>query len=332
MKKLILGCCCLLAVQMIQAQSYHFSQFSSTPLLTNPAHTGFTGGPSRVSMNLRSQGTPGAVFYTGYLGGDFSLLRDRLSPGYKAGIGAFAMMDGSQNGALKTLSAGISTAYTIGLDAYGDRSIGLGVQATYNQRRLDYSKLSFENQYGPGGYDAALPIGEGLPTDSRSYVDINAGVLYSTTIGEGRSVFGGVSVYNILAQGGAMAGDTFLMPRRFIVQAGGQFSLREYGKLYISLTSMHQAKAMENTIGAAYGVEVSDPELKIELLGGAWLRVGDAIIPYVGYKQGIFQIGFSYDHTVSGLKTSGQSRNAYELTFLFKSPDTRELKTTIPWY
>ena len=60
MKKSILNL--LVAVLMaggVGAQSYHFSQFFSTPLLTNPANTGFTEGPYRLASNFRSQGMQG---------------------------------------------------------------------------------------------------------------------------------------------------------------------------------------------------------------------------------------------------------------------------------
>src|SRR5690554_5297686 len=81
-------------------QSYHFSQFFSTPLLTNPAHTGFIEGPYRIASNFRSQGMAGgSPIFTGYLSADISPLRNSLEGGNKAGIGIYVMNDKALNGA-----------------------------------------------------------------------------------------------------------------------------------------------------------------------------------------------------------------------------------------
>jgi hypothetical protein len=63
-----------------------------------------------------------------------------------------------------------------------------------------------------------------------------------------------------------------------------------------------------------------------------WYRLKDAVIPYVGYQTDKFQFGFSFDFTVSALKTGAQVRNGQEITMIFKAPDLREIKRLIPWY
>lgn len=320
-----------MAAKGLRAQAYHFSQFFSTPLLTNPAHTGLMEGPYRFASNLRSQGAGGSGnFFTGYVSGDVSLLREKLPLGHKAGVGLYLMNDGSLFGAVKTAGAGLSAAYHVGLDQYGESSLGLGVQATYQQRRIDFSKLTFENQYGPGGYDGGLPVGEPLNADSRSFFDLNAGMIYRTAI-ENKTVFAGFSVYNILQRSEALLTDEYRMPTRYAFQAGAQFSMGEAGRVYTSLTTMYQAKATELTLGGAYGMPLGE-ENAGELVGGLWYRYRDAVIPYLGFQFNGFQAGLSYDYTVSGLRTGANVRNGYELTLLFKSADRRELKTQVPWY
>lgn len=331
MKQFPISLCFFLAAVTAQAQSYHFSQFFSTPLLTNPANTGFIQGPYRFASNIRSQGlSGGSTFFTGYLSGDVSPLRNQLPQGHKAGVGAFVMSDQSMNGALQTTSAGMSLAYHVGLDPYAEHSIGLGVQGTYNQRRIDYSKLTFENQYGPGGFDGSLPVGEPLDFQSKHFFDVNAGVLYNASL-EHKSFFAGFSVYNILQHTDNVSATEFNMPTRMVFQAGGQFWVGEYGKIYTSFTTQSQAKAYEVTVGGAYGHQLIDGD-KSELVGGLWYRYQDALIPYLGYQGQTFEVGLSFDYTVSGLKTASQVKNGYELTLLYKALDKRELKVLIPWY
>lgn len=331
MKKYLLILCCFLLMQKGKTQSYHFSQFFSTPLLTNPANTGFTEGPYRFSSNIRSQGTSGgSSYFTGYFSADFSPMRNILSSGHKAGIGAYVMSDQSLNGAVQTHSIGMSTAYHVGLDPYGEQSIGLGVQGSFNQRRIDYSRLYFENQYGPGGFDPSLPIGEPMDFQSKQFFDLNAGLLYNASL-ENKSIFAGVAVYNILQHEDNSLADDFNMPTRITLQTGAQVLLGAYGRMYLSLTAMTQAQAQEVTVGGAYGHQIKEGE-KNELVAGMWYRHKDALIPYIGYHVSTFHVGLSYDYTVSALKTGAQIRNGYELTLQYKAKDNRELKVLIPWY
>lgn len=331
MKKIFLSAGSLLLAGMVSAQSYHFSQFFATPLLTNPANTGYTEGPYRFASNMRSQGTVGGnAYFTGYLSGDISPLRNKLTAGHKAGLGMYVMNDKAMSGAVQTNSVGMSAAYHVGLDPYAQQSIGLGVQGTFNQRRIDYSRLSFENQYGPGGYDPTLPIGEPLDFQTKKFFDLNAGLVYNKN-GERNSFFAGLAVYNILQhKDNSLVGD-FRMPTRITLQSGSQFKLEEKSKLFLSLTVMSQASANEVTLGTAYGYQLTDGS-RNELLAGLWYRHKDALIPYFGYQTQSFQAGLSYDYTVSSLKTGAQVRNGYELTLLYKAVDKRELKVLIPWY
>ena len=315
-----------------QGQSYHFSQFFSTPLLTNPAHTGLIDGPYRVSSNLRSQGKSAPnTFFTGYVSGDVSVLKNNLPSGHKAGAGIFLMTDRSLGGASQTNSLGLSTAYHVGLDDYGGHSIGLGFQGTYNQRRLDFNRLSFGNQFGNDGYDAALPTGESINNINKNYFDVNAGLMYNANL-EDKSFFVGGSVYNILRHKDNLIAEEYKMPTRYVVQAGGQVFVGEYGKVYFSLTNMGQAKANETTAGGAFGLQLTESDTRNEVSFGMWYRYKDAIIPYIGYYYQGFQLGLSYDYTVSALKTATQVRNGYELTLIYRASDKSDLKTAIPWY
>ena len=246
----------------------------------------------------------------------------------------YVMNDKSLSGALQTNSIGLSAAYNVGLDKSGINSLGLGLQGTYNQRRIDYSKLTFGNQFGSTGYNPSLPIGETLPFSSdvnKSYFDANAGIIYNASMAD-KAFFAGASVYNILRHKENFLPEEFKMPTRYMFQAGSQIKAGEEGNVYFSLTHMGQAKANETTIGGAYGLQLTNDGMKNEVTFGLWYRYKDAIIPYVGYYNKGFRLGFSYDYTVSDAKTGSQIRNGYELTLMFSAIDKLTLKTSVPWY
>ena len=315
----------------VKGQSYHFSQFFSTPLLTNPANTGLTDGPYRLASNFRAQGlSGGSPYLTGYISADISPFREKLLEGHKAGVGFYVMNDQSLDGAITANSVGLSAAYNVGLDKEGVHTLGIGFQGTYHQRELDVSKLSFDSQFGGTGYDPSLPIGEDFQYYKRNYFDLNTGILYRAQ-GEKVSFFGGISGYNILKHEENALVDEFKMPTRYVVQAGAQFLSGTNGTIYTSLTYMYQAKASATSVGAAYGIQLTEGEQN-KILFGAWYRLKDALIPYLGYQKNGFQLGLTYDYTTSSKKTGAEVRNGYELTLMFSAPDKNELKRALPWY
>jgi type IX secretion system PorP/SprF family membrane protein len=315
----------------LHAQSYHFSQLYSTPLLNNPAFTGYTDGPVRIAANFRSQWLQGSSPYlTSTISADFSPLRDRLTEGSRLGLGAVFVNDQSSGGALQTNTVAFSMAYNLALDADKVHTIGVGLQASYSQRRIDMSKLSFESQFGSNGFDPNLPVGEDLNANLKNYIDANAGVKYNY-IGEGRSFFLSLAAYNILQHKDNQLPEEFRMPLRYAALGGGQFDVGYAGVLYFSVNEMYQAGAHETTIGGAYGLQFGGDQAQ-ELDLGLWYRNRDAIIPYIGYKIGTVQAGISYDYTVSQLRTASVTKNGFELSFIFSAKDNSALKKAIPWY
>src|SRR6266536_4618555 len=109
MKKYLILCLFFIKViNGLHAQSYHFAQFFSTPLLTNPAFTGLTDS-YRISSNFRTQanGGSGNTDFRGYLSADFNSFKKALPENQSAGLGIYIMNDKSLNGALQTNIIGI---------------------------------------------------------------------------------------------------------------------------------------------------------------------------------------------------------------------------------
>ncbi|MEP6615206.1 MAG: PorP/SprF family type IX secretion system membrane protein [Ginsengibacter sp.] len=315
----------------VPAQSYHFSQFYSAPLFINPALTGYIDGPYRIAGNIRSQwGTGGSPFTTVALSADAVLLKKHIQEGNTLGAGICVLNDKTLGGAVKSSTIGVSTAYNIVLDQDNIHTIGLGFQGIYNERRIDFSSLSFENQFGGSGFDPSLPIGESLPAGKTNYFDINVGSVYHMTLTD-KSFFAGIGAYNVIRHKDNIQANEFRMPRRFTFIAGGQADVGYDGIFYFSMNYQEQSAAKELTVGAAYGIQVGLDKIQV-INFGLWHRVKDAIIPYVGYQRDGFQAGFSFDYTISNLKTSSQVRNGFELSMIFTANDKSEIKKLLPWF
>jgi len=321
----------LLSAGIINAQSYHFSQLYSTPLLINPAFTGYTEGPFRVASNYRSQWSSSDEPYTTIsVSAEFSALRKKLAAGNRLGFGVSMISDKTFGGAVQTNFIGFSTAYNLTLDADQVHHIGLGFQAIYKERRIDFSRLSFENQLTSSGFDISLPTGEAIPSGKKGYFDLSAGSVYHYTM-DGKSYFAGMSMYNILKQKETYQLADFTLPKRYCFIAGGQSEVGYSGILNFSVAYQNQGNVNEITIGGAYGIQLGS-EKKQVVSFGAWHRLNDAIIPYVGYQLNELQTGFSYDHTISKIKTTGQVRSGFEISLVYTAEDKTELRRLIPWY
>src|SRR5215216_2171615 len=207
------------------AQSYHFSQFYATPLLNNPAFTGYTEGSYRAAANFRSQWAQGSTPYlTTSLSFDVRSLKNLISENDKAGFGIYFMNDQSSGGALQNNFLGISAGYNKSLDDYGEHTIGVGLQGVFNQRKIDYSKLSFESQYGSNGYDPSLPVGESLNLGTKVQFDMNAGILYNYKH-DYNALFGSFSIYNAFRHEEGIEAEQFKMPVRYSFMAGGHVAI-----------------------------------------------------------------------------------------------------------
>ncbi len=78
---------------------------------------------------------------------------------------------------------------------------------------------------------------------------------------------------------------------------------------------MNQAKATEYALGGFLNYNLSGDGVT-QLLGGAFYRGGDAVIPMLGFQWNRLRITFTYDVTTSGLKNYNNSRGATEFSLL----------------
>jgi type IX secretion system PorP/SprF family membrane protein len=301
------------------SQTFHFSQFHAVPMALNPALTGDMKGPYRFSANFRSQWVNGGTPYlTGALGADFHLLKKQIPEGSKWGLGFNILNDQSNGGGLQNTEISLSSAYHIKVDEFGDQTFGLGFQGTYHERKINLSVLNFEDQFTDQGFINSLPTGEIFTDVNKKYFDINAGLIYNYRDPEsGLQLFAGVSAYNLLQSKVAFTNlQNYHLPSRYTEHAGGIIPVSQLSDIKFSATYMQMANATNLTVGAAWDYSL-DIESATSIILGSWYRVDDAIIPYVGFRSNSFQLGLTYDATSSTLKTLSQSRNAYELSFVY---------------
>jgi type IX secretion system PorP/SprF family membrane protein len=319
MRKLLCALTILFGALSSNAQDPNFSQFFASPLTLNPALTGKFDGSYRVAGNYRNQWpTINNAYTTATVSFDAGILRNRIPEIDQFGVGVMAFTDKSGNGALQYNYLSLSTAYHKGLDEDGYNQLGAGFQATYVNKRLDVSSLTFEDQLRADGFTGITTESFNANQLKVAYLDVNAGVLYNGTTNGDNNFYVGVSMYHINRPKESFQDGEFYLSPRVTFQAGGRIPMGQLNSLHLSANHSRQAGAVNTVVGGAYGLNLNADETSpTNLYLGSWFRVGDAVIPYIGLEFGELHFGASYDVNVSSLKPASNMRGGAEMSLIY---------------
>jgi type IX secretion system PorP/SprF family membrane protein len=322
-------------LQSAFAQDPNFSQFFASPLTLNPALTGKFNGITRVAINYRNQWpTINTAFRTGTASVDFGILPNRIPENDQFGVGVMGMYDMNGDGIMKNSYISGSVAYHKGLDEAGYHSVGVGFSGTYAQRRLDISKLNFQDELTSLGFTGVTrEVFNNSNFVNINYADVNAGFIYNGATTDYNNFYIGASVYHINRPKVSFQGADFLLNPRFTVHGGGYFPIADATTLFVSALHQRQAGATETIFGGAVGFTVNnDFDNAVEVYAGSWVRLNDAIIPYVGLETGSWRLGVTYDVNTSRLAAASQRRGGMEVSLIYtqKRSDPNRKKLNCP--
>ena len=308
------------------AQDPHFSQFFASPLTLNPAFTGKFDGECRLAVNHRDQWPSIPKAYVTTSGSfDFGIMKDKLPAGDVFGIGISGLSDASANDQLKLNYGSLSLSYHKALDEDGYNTIGAGFQGTYSSLTLDEGKLTFEDMLRQNGFTGARTdfLTNG---NNQNYFDVNAGILFSGSSNGENNYYAGVSVYHVNRPKVGFKDQNYLLANRITLHGGGSVPVADALTLNASFIYQSQSKASETTLGGALAYNLNGDEINpSSIFVGSWLRLNDALIPYVGLEVGGLRIGASYDVNISSLKTATASRGGSEFSLIYikRKADTK---------
>lgn len=316
----LIKCCAIAAICFVQynshAQDLHFSQYFNAPLLVNPANTGFAPDVDwRAGINYRNQWasiTPNP-YKTMSAWGDVQLFNDRFESGW-VGLGGSLLRDVAGSGGLTSTKGFASIAYHQ-LVGYSSLLSG-GFNIGFVNKRIDLSKLTFDNQWNNKFFDVNLPSGESFAYNSVTYFDIQAGLNYAYFPSENAYLNIGFSAMHLNRPRESFfsnkINDTRIQPR-FTMFVNGSLKLTPVWivnpNVYIS--KMGSTYEVVGGFNARYNLSGDGTS---QLIAGIYLRLKDAFIPTVGYQWNNLAVTINYDATSSTLGTYNQSRGAYELS------------------
>jgi len=316
------------------AQDLHFTQYFNAPLLVNPANTGFNPGADyRLGLNYRNQWATVATnpYKTMSVWGDIQLFNDRFENGW-VGVGGAIMKDVAGTGSLAATKVYGSVAYhqMLGLGSL----LSLGFNAGFVTKSVDFSKLTFDNQWNGKFFDVLAPAGESFISNRQNYFDLQVGVNYALFPSDNVYLNAGFSAAHINRPKETFFSTNSVSPiisPRYTFFLNGVFKLNDKWIVSPNVYVSNMASAWEYVAGGMANYNLSG-DGATQLLGGVYYRVGDAFAPTVGFKLSNYTLTFNYDATMSNLKNYNATRGAYEVsivkTGLFSQD--RPLKCNVP--
>ncbi len=317
-KEMLLVAVCIMQYSMMHAQDLHFSQYFNTPLLVNPANTGFAPDVDwRAGINYRNQWasiTPNP-YKTMSAWGDVQLFNNRFPDGW-VGLGATLLKDVAGSGSLSATRGFASIAYhqLLGLKSLLSGGFNVG----FVNKRIDISKLTFDNQWNGKFFDVTTPSGESFAANSVTYLDIQAGLNYAFFPSENAYFNAGFSAMHLNRPKESFFAEEFEDTRldpRLTIFLNGSFKLNNQ---WIINPNVYVSKmgTVYETVGGLNAHYNLSGDGNSQLIGGLYVRLKDALIPMIGYQWNDLAITINYDATSSSLGTYNQTRGAYELSIV----------------
>ncbi len=296
-KLFLLVFCLLLSQDVLHAQDPTFTQFYSNPLYLNPALAGSTGCP-RINLNYRNEWPQLTGNYVTY-----SASFDTYSKDINGGVGLMATYDQQAEGTISTTMLGGIYSYNLKLNR--KTSLMFGARAAYYQKFLDWNKLTFGDMIDPrrGFIYQTNDVPRG---GKRGFFDVSAGAVIFTKL-----FYAGLAVHHANQPDESMILGQSKLPVRLTAHMGGTLPIGRRGR-YSDGTSLKPAIIYQYQNGFQelnIGAYLNYSSLNI----GVWYRNKDAFVFIVGAKTDKFNIGYSYDLTVSKLG-NGLTGGSHEIS------------------
>jgi type IX secretion system PorP/SprF family membrane protein len=270
------------------------------------------------------------------------------------GVGLVFFSDKAGDGGLTHTAAKLGASYHFSLDKKGNAYLTVGAQYGQAGRRLDPTRLQFEegflNPTPNGGYNTGAQVDFLNATEAKSdWSDIDGGVTLRAKLNKRMDMSIGYAMYHIgkgryglvtSGSGGSTSTGTSTgsstsndeIARRSVVT--GLFNIKINDKFSVGPSFMYQTMSGADEISLqALGSYVFNAEKDIDLNFGVGYRLtgGDAIYPMLGARYKTLRVGLAYDLNVSDLNAVSNYRGGFEIAanYIVKIYKPAKIKTKV---
>jgi type IX secretion system PorP/SprF family membrane protein len=313
------------AIGDLRAQDAQFSQFYAMPLYLNPGFTG-TAKQHRITSIHRIQwpNLPKA-FNTTAVSYDYNMRH------LNSGFGMMVVRDKAGTGGLMTTNVGGFYAYKIQLER--GWIISPGLQFSYTMRNLDFSKLTMHDQLA---FNSGTMPGTGDP-DVRSMQGVNFFDFGTGLLVYNKLAWFGASVYHLNEPNQSFTQQDDRMPAKYSAHGGvriplynGPMERERISSIAPSFIYKKQGHFQQLDVGAHFHYN--------PIMAGFWYRGlplvkndydylrQDAVSFLFGLRFEQFDVGYSYDFTVSSMGPASGGSHEIALMYQFNAAQSRKVK------
>jgi len=295
----------------VYSQDIHFSNYYYSPLYLSPAKTGAFAGTYRLGANVRDQ-------FSSFIEKPYQSLMAYadmpiafgLKPHHWIGVGMNIYADKAGDLAFQNTGAHLSLAYHYALKDDYKTVITLGLQYGMTQRNINgdnySSELTINRQTDP---DQAT-----LDNFSPSLGDINFGLSLKNWTSKTSYLDIGASIYHLTQSDFRFTGSSIDNPVRRRLNAYAEYHIQSTDQLAIKPVIVYSKMYLFQNLFGQFNIEYR-PNKKSDTIikGGIGYRVGDAAQFLAGMVYKGWDIGLTYDLTVSSAASYNNRYGGIEL-------------------
>ena len=330
----------------LNAQDARFSQFYTAASHTNPALTGIFPGQFKVTLNYRNQWSSflgGASFNTVGANFDYRIKTNKYDY-LSAGISL--LRDDAGDARFNQTKVNLNLSYLKKLGGNSRYStsahyVALGFQGGVGQNGIDWSRLSFSQQFNNEDevFVETDPTGEDFGNRSKLYADLNAGLAWYAVFDDNLSLHAGFAMHHLMKPDISFYdGSNDVLYAKYVGQIGGQIPFTENLSILPAAIFTLQGPSHETVVGTNFRYSNNDRN-ELALRIGVWGRMvadegstmaleSTIVSSMIEINQ--FLIGLSYDINLSTLKPASNSRGAFELSLTYVHEEKSRYKTACP--
>ena len=293
----------------LKAQDPEFSQFYANPLNLNPAFTGTSALP-RVVSNYRNQWPKQGNTYVTY-----NLTFDKFVNSIRSGIGFKLMYDRELNGVVNSIYS--SFLYSYHLKASDRLFFTMALEGGFIYKKFNTSGLVFPGMIdqGTGTVTGTYPLP--FEDGQKIFPDFSFGFA-----GQKDDVYFGIALHHLTQPDQSiLEGDQVgRLPLKLTIHVGAkghEFHRDLYSRGFtLSPNLVYQQQGSFKQINT--GIYMTQNQFTF----GLWYRNNlsvrpDAAIAMIGIQKERFQIGYSFDFSLSNVAAYSFGSHELSMTFFF---------------
>ncbi len=279
----------------LKAQDIHFSQISVSKISLNPAVVGNQSADYKATFQKRTQWAAVANPFSSIA---FSIEARDIFKSTSAGFSFVNDVAGDADFTTSRFNAAINRAFSID----SDKQISAGILLGFAQRKVDFSKLVFEQD-------------EQLQNPSFTFFDLGIGGNFSNIVNEDFSFITGFAAYHINRPEQTLLADKEVqLEEKYNTYFLSFYRLNSSVILNPSLIYSRQGKSAELVVGSVLRYNL---QTNINLISQLFYRLNDAIIPAFGINYNSITAVVSYDVNTSDLIAASDYKGGFEFSIVY---------------